>query len=170
MSLEDLSYVYLNKGNNHNIPILCYGPVSELRKAFIFGAEDYLRDPWGMEELEIRVMKIVRFDRLSLMGHNWRIVSPYLQGATAEVELNTKEERILRCLISHQGEPVSREQLRAYAWQKEVLDLKSRSLDMHISNLRRKLSESCGQSFSSKEIILTRKPDGYMIPSQLLAF
>jgi len=54
------------------------------------------------------------------------------------LELSPRELEILRCLIRHVGETVSREQLLREAWPQEAAPT-PRTVDTHIRNLRSKV-------------------------------
>jgi len=56
----------------------------------------------------------------------------------AEVSLTLSEGRILEALLAQPGEPMDKQALAQHALGRK-LTLYDRSLDMHVSNLRRKL-------------------------------
>jgi two-component system response regulator CpxR len=110
------------------------------------GADDYLSKPFNPRELVARMRAVLRraSDRatprealalgpLRLDPARHRVT---LQGA--RVELTGAEFRVLEVLIRAVGRVVSREQLTEQALGRR-LELYDRSIDTHVSNLRRKL-------------------------------
>jgi len=108
------------------------------------GADDYLVKPFALGELVARIRALVRrahgkTERLL----SWRDVSmnPANQSVTRQglpLELTAMEYRLLYLLLTHYPHTLSRNQLeeKLYGWDGEN---ESNALDVHFSNLRRKL-------------------------------
>ena len=113
------------------------------------GADDYLVKPFAAAELLARIRavlrrtlqrsdlapSIVQVGDLSVDAHN-RTVS--FRGAP--VELTPTEFTILEVLMRAVGRIVSRDELSAVLYQRETTPYE-RSLDVHVSHLRRKLED-----------------------------
>jgi two-component system response regulator CpxR len=111
------------------------------------GADDYLVKPFAAAELLARIRAVLRralqrsdlapsvvqVGDLSLDAHG-RIVS--LRGAP--IELTPTEFTILEVLMRAVGRIVSRDELSAVLYQRQTTPYE-RSLDVHVSHLRRKL-------------------------------
>ena len=76
------------------------------------------------------------------------------------IELTTTEFELLRTLMARSGRVVPRERLMEEARGEEWAAF-DRSVDVHISNLRRKI----GDSNRPSQIIRTIRGVGYMIPT-----
>ena len=114
------------------------------------GAADYIAKPFSARELLARLRAAQRlYQSATATGQTVessvlpaRIEVDAREGivrlGTVRVELTHVECVVLRVLLAGQGEPVRRETLYREALGREVLPY-DRSLDTHISNLRRKL-------------------------------
>ncbi len=136
------------------------------------GADDYLAKPFNPRELVARIKAILR--RIELLQHE--PVSAVTVLNLNEVELNTQnrqvsccnqplsltatEFQILELLMRKAGELVSKETLSQQVLGRR-LQLYDRSLDMHISNIRKKLAQ-----FSRTEKIQTLRGSGYLFLSE----
>ena len=108
------------------------------------GADDYVAKPFRMNEVLARVRVLMRRsppDRLEIgpvvLDTSARRVS--VNGA--EVALSFKEFELLRLLMSHADEVVPRERIMADVWP-DLESPGSKTLDMHLSWLRRKLVDA----------------------------
>lgn len=111
------------------------------------GADDYLAKPCDPRELTARLRAVLR--RSATLPSTPSIIvvgdlhySPARGVAQLEgqedIDLTLSEGRILEALLSTPGEPIAKQQLAQLALDRK-LTLYDRSLDMHVSNLRRKL-------------------------------
>ncbi|TWH65008.1 DNA-binding response OmpR family regulator [Azomonas agilis] len=128
------------------------------------GADDYLSKPCDPRELTARLRAILR--RTQPVSHNNPLEIGDLRYSAArgmayirdqEVSLTLTEGRILEALLAHPTEPIDKQALAEHALGRK-LTLYDRSLDMHVSNLRRKL----GPHADGRPRILALRGRGYL--------
>ncbi|MGM9612860.1 MAG: response regulator transcription factor [Butyricicoccus sp.] len=112
------------------------------------GADDYVTKPFGVMELLSRIKAVLRRAGTSAPGDHLAIGPVSLdvsrRAVTVEgeaVSLTFKEFELLHYLLQNPGLVLSREKIMAAVWGFDF-EGESRTVDMHIKTLRRKLGEA----------------------------
>lgn len=112
------------------------------------GADDYLVKPFGMMEMVSRVRAVMRRSAQEevpaiQLGQLYLNPSAHVVMVDGEpVELTYKEFEMLYMLMSNPGRVFTRQQFLTCIWDQDY-DGETRTVDVHIRNLRQKLG-SCG--------------------------
>lgn len=109
------------------------------------GADDYLAKPCDPRELTARLRAVLRrslppatVSQLQLGDLSYSQARGVVSIGEQDISLTLSESRILEALLQQPGEPVDKQALAQLALGRK-LTLYDRSLDMHVSNLRKKL-------------------------------
>lgn len=106
------------------------------------GADDYMSKPFSVMELLARIKAGLRRGQLFVKKQNDFTIdsSNYrIYYKDAPLELTLKEYKLFRYLLSSSGRVVSREELFREVWGETFMG-ETRALDMHIAEIRNKLS------------------------------
>lgn len=125
-----------------HVPRLAYGPASLLKACFNAGCSDYVREPWDIDELHIRLGRSVSFRRFRVAGKVLEMAPGYLSGPRDTCGISHGEYLVLRLLVGHTDTVVPRE-VFFYALRRDV-STDSRLVDVYISRLRKKLEAAVG--------------------------
>ena len=135
----------------------------DLIKAFDEGSDDYIKKPFSIMELTSRVKAVLRRTNKNEDEHivinykdlNLNDEKRKVSISGENIDLTYKEYELLRYLLVNKGIVLSREKIMDYVWGTDFMG-ESRTLDMHIKTLRKKLGEY-------GDIIRTIRNVGYIV-------
>jgi len=148
------------------VPLVLLSAVGETVDRIIglqSGADDYLAKPFEPRELAARIHAILRRTRdVPINGNELKVGDVALSvsrrvvsRAEVPLELTAVEFNVLECLLRHAGSVVTRETLAERALGRPLAPF-DRSVDVHVHNLRKKISTP------PEERIKTIRGGGYM--------
>ena len=118
-------------------------PRTDKVRGFGLGADDYIVKPFEVAELLARVQAVLRRTHRAETEYaiddlliRWEAHEGILAGE--RVELTPQEFTLLRTLIENRNVCLSRQKLLSEAWGLDFLR-ESRTVDVHVQKLRRKL-------------------------------
>ena len=123
--------------------ITALSDIEYLKKAYSIGCSDYIKKPFDIEELELRINNIINKNRSKIDigdGYSFDMKKEKLYHNKEELNLNQKERRFLYLLLKHKGSIVSSDAIKCYLWDdKDVCD---NTLRTTVKKLRNKLESN----------------------------
>jgi two-component system, OmpR family, response regulator CpxR len=136
------------RGDHPDLPVVMLSARGEPFDRILgleLGADDYLAKPCDPRELTARLRAVLRRAQpapsgsgLELGDIRYSAVRGIASVGDQDVSLTVSEGRLLEALLRQPGEPLDKQALAQLALGRK-LTLYDRSLDMHVSNLRKKL-------------------------------
>lgn len=134
------------------------------------GADDYIAKPFSVRELVLRVESVLKRSRkpirqerlLQIGGITIDTVNLLQWDASEPLAFSRREIDILHYLNHHADRPVSREELLEAVWgYKQASAIETRTVDIHIAKLRRKIEPDP----KTPRYLVTLRGEGYRLVS-----
>lgn len=119
-------------------------------KGFSLGGNDYIRKPFSMEELIVRIQNVMRgsgepprkiaADSVQIGKYNFQINRQVLSGGGDERKLSFRESELLKLLYENRDKIIDRKDILTLLWGNDSF-FNSRNLDVYITKLRSYLKE-----------------------------
>lgn len=163
---EELLRAWRDRGET--VPVIMVtarGAVGDRVDALNAGADDFLAKPFAFDELLARVRAVLRRARgraVPALACEDLLLDPVMRRVTRAgrpIELTMREFALLRFLMEHAGEPVSRTRIVDAVWE-HGFETFSNVVDVYIRYLRRKIDEPFG-----RPLIQTVRGIGYAVRS-----
>jgi DNA-binding response OmpR family regulator len=112
------------------------------------GADDYVSKPFSIQQLVLRIEAVLRRSQVGIeQARNISLPDITIDtqnlcsvGDGAGVQFTRREIEVVAYLAQHHDRPVSREELLAKVWgYGKNLDIETRTVDIHIAKIRRKI-------------------------------
>ncbi len=152
---------------NDDVPVIfltAKTQTDDVVHGFKIGGNDYIRKPFSMEELIVRIENALRVkkeepipaagDSISLGKYQFHLNKQVLQSGTEERKLSYRESELLKYFFRNRQNVIDRRDLLNHIWGNDSF-FNSRNLDVYITKIRGYLKED-----PSLEII-TIKGVGY---------
>ncbi len=131
---------------NSNIPIIfltAKNQSSDVVEGFSVGGNDFLKKPFSMEELIVRIQNLLKLTGSNILQENYKKLGNFEYYADKMVitnkdfthQLSHKENEILKVLTNKQNQKIERVELLNHVWGNDSF-FNSRTLDVYIRKLR----------------------------------
>ena len=144
---EVLKEVRKNNKKTAAIFITSLNSMDSLEEGFNSGCDDYIRKPFELKELLIRVKTILKKEfsnknELVQITPNitFNSISNELKDNGVEVKLNLKESKLLKFFLQHPNQLLSHEMIYDHVWEYDE-EYSDNSLRTYIKNLRKILGK-----------------------------
>lgn len=160
--------------NDKDIPIIMLTAKSsddDIIHGLKLGADDYVAKPFSIAQLVLRIQAVLRrskavleMDNVIDLGAGVKIDIQNLTGHINgdEIPFTRKEMEVLTYLHANSDRAVAREELLNKVWgYNKNIDLETRTVDIHIAKLRRKLEPD----HKNPQYLITVRGAGYRLVS-----
>lgn len=157
---------------NPNQPIIILtakGSEDDIVSGFKAGADDYVSKPFSLRELMVRVEAVLRRAGKNLGDEQIHSHGIFFDGKTlmatynkGVIELTRREMDIILYLHRKKDQIVSKKELLTEVWNYADPDIETRTVDIHMLKLRKKISSLIGDM----PFILTVRGEGYRLESE----
>ncbi|RKZ81756.1 MAG: DNA-binding response regulator [Gammaproteobacteria bacterium] len=142
------------------------GAEDDIVFGFKSGADDYLSKPFSLRELMVRIEAILRrsgklvgdvsmeINGIVFDGKNLRAIKDDTQ-----MDLTRREMDIVAYLYQNSSRIVSKKELLTQVWHYKDADIETRTVDIHILKLRKKITALIGDT----PLIQTVRGEGYRL-------
>ena len=148
------------------IMITAKGSEDDIVTGFKAGADDYVPKPFSLRELIVRVEAVLRRsgknlgdERIEWQGIVFDGTNLRAQSQTEVIDLTRREMDIMVYLHRYQDRIVSKKELLIEVWHYVDADIETRTVDIHMLKLRKKLITLTDQP----ELIETVRGEGYRL-------
>ena len=129
-----------------DVPVIfltAYSDIEHIEKAFDLGAADYIKKPFELKELELRIKRLVFKNTNSIQiteDYKFDLDKLKLFYRDEEVDLTQNEKYFLEMLVKNIGRVVEIDNLRDYVWDGK--DICNNTIRTQVKKLRNKLKEN----------------------------
>ena len=153
------------RAGGHSVPVLVLTARDALPdrvRGLDLGADDYLTKPFELQELFARLRAVIRrsagkpSSEVEVGDIRIDTVRKAVSKAGQPVSLTAREYALVEFLAMHRGELVTRSMIYDHLFDEDD-DSLSNLVDVHVSNVRKKLG---------KDFIVTRRGQGYLLADE----
>jgi two-component system response regulator RegX3 len=137
----------------------------DIVQGLTLGADDYVAKPFSVTQLVLRVQAVLRRagldegDEREIRLGNGLVIDTENMNA-GDIVFTRREMDLLRYLARQADRPVAREELLARVWgYANHMEIETRTVDIHIAKLRRKIEEDP----SKPAVVVTVRGAGYRL-------
>ena len=159
-------HIRKKKPNQGIIMITAKGSEDDIVSGFKAGADDYIPKPFSLREVMVRIEAVLRRSGKSSSDQEIHYRDIYFDGnnlrAECEghmVEMTRREMDIIAYLFRHQDRIVSKKELLIEVWHYADPSVETRTVDIHMLKLRKKLATLVGDV----PFINTIRGEGYRL-------
>jgi two-component system response regulator RegX3 len=154
------------KPNQGIILITAKGSEDDIVTGFKAGADDYIPKPFSLREVMVRIEAVLRRSGKNLGDQEIHFNDIFFDGRNLKAEskgrtvaLTRREMDILVYLHRHQDRIVSKKELLTEVWHYADADIETRTVDIHMLKLRKKVAALAGDI----PLIETIRGEGYRL-------
>lgn len=123
--------------------------IEDVELGFDCGCDDYLRKPFELKELMLRIKKLIKKSYPEIKNETVEVVpniyfnpiDGVLKGIDSDIKLSEKELRLLKTLLKRRGHYVGLDEISSEVWSGSSEEYSFLSIRTYIKNLRKILGK-----------------------------
>ena len=140
--LEILEFL---RDKNIDIPVIIISAllnIEDVKRAYKLGCSDYLKKPFELIELELRMETILKqFHHINIIdlneGYSYDLQSKQIFKNKEAIILSKKQNEILYLLVKNRGKVISFSTISDYIYEDEMKDF--HTISSHVRDIRKKI-------------------------------
>ena len=124
--------------------ITSYKEKENLRNGFLSGADDYIKKPFDLDELLLRIKALLKRsigeEIIDFDGFRFDMKRKVLSKNDKEIEINLKEAELLALFLKNMGKIVTKDMIYESLWNPDEI-ISNGSLRVYINNLKKILGK-----------------------------
>jgi len=147
------------KNNCPDTPVIfatAYTDIDSITKSYALGCSDYLKKPYDMFELLLRIQKLLPFSETSMVqispNHQFDMQNKQFINSQDKDKLSKTQKEILYVLIKFKNKIVTYDMLIEYVWDNSFV--KVNTIATHVKEIRRVLPELDIESIRAEGYLL----------------
>lgn len=166
---EDGEYILKELRKESDVPVIMItsrdSEMDELLSMH-YGADHYVTKPFNTQILLAKIMAILKRtsnamsqERMNCGAFVLDLSKSRIEREDRWIELTVNELKIIKCLVKHKGNIVSREDIMNDLWDSDAF-IDDNTLTVNMTRIRRKLEE-----LGLQDVIVTKRGQGYTLTS-----
>lgn len=166
---EDGEYILKELRKESDVPVIMItsrdSEMDELLSMH-YGADHYVTKPFNTQILLAKIMAILKRtsnamsqERMNCGAFVLDLSKSRIEREDRWIELTVNELKIIKCLVKHKGNIVSREDIMNELWDSDAF-IDDNTLTVNMTRIRRKLEE-----LGLQDVIVTKRGQGYTLTS-----
>lgn len=166
---EDGEYILKELRKESDVPVIMItsrdSEMDELLSMH-YGADHYVTKPFNTQILLAKIMAILKRtsnamsqERMNCGAFVLDLSKSRIEREDRWIELTVNELKIIKCLVKHKGNIVSREDIINDLWDSDAF-IDDNTLTVNMTRIRRKLEE-----LGLQDVIVTKRGQGYTLTS-----
>lgn len=140
--LEILEFL---RDKNIDVPVIMISAlvdINDVKKAYTLGCSDYLKKPFELVELELRMETILKnFHHIQMIdlgeSYTYDLQSKQIYKNNESIVLSKKQNEILYILVKNRGKVISFSTISDYIYEDEMKDF--HTISSHVRDIRKKI-------------------------------
>jgi len=144
-NINGLEVLEFLRGKNIDVPVIMISAlvdIEDVKRAYKLGCSDYLKKPFDLAELDLRMETILKQFHFSNIidltgGYTYDLQTKQIFKDKEPIRLSKKQNEIIYILIKNRGKVISFSTISDYIYEDEMKDF--HTISSHVRDIRKKI-------------------------------